>query len=110
MEIKQKNITASGIKFLVEDGGREVARAYLYIMHNDLHIRPFGFMEDVYVDESLRGKGLGTQLVEKVLEAARRENCYKLIANSRHGREKLHELYKKIGFNDWGIEFRIDLR
>lgn len=26
----------------------EVARAYLYLMYNDLHSEPFGLMEDVF--------------------------------------------------------------
>ncbi len=66
--------------------GREVARAYLYLMTNDLHQAPFGFLEDVYVDESQRGRGLGTTLVKEVPAAAHARGCYKLIATSRTGR------------------------
>lgn len=107
--INKKEIESKGIKLFVEQQGKEVARAYLYILKNDLHDQPFGFMEDVFVDESLRGQGIGTELVNKVIEEAKNNGCYKLIANSRHRREKVHELYSKLGFDDWGTEFRMNL-
>ena len=67
MEINQKKISATGIKFYVEKDNKEVARAYLYLMNNELHKEPFGFMEDVFVDESLRGQGIGSKLVTKLI-------------------------------------------
>ena len=54
MDIKEKEIIGKSIKFYIEDDGKEVARAYLYIIKNDLHKEPFGLMEDVFVDESQR--------------------------------------------------------
>ncbi|MFA6533999.1 MAG: GNAT family N-acetyltransferase [Patescibacteria group bacterium] len=108
MEIKQTDITARGIKFFVMENGAEVARAHLYLMANGLHTKPFGLMEDVFVDESLRGQGIGTELVQKLIEAAKDAGCYKLIATSRHSRPKVHELYEKLGFKNHGVEFRID--
>ncbi len=100
---------AEGIRFSLTDGAKEVGRAYLYVMRNDLHLAPFGLLEDVYVDESQRGSGLGTKLVEEVVAAAREAGCYKLIATSRTSRPKVHELYRRLGFEDRGIEFRMDL-
>lgn len=58
--IKEKRIKTSGIKFFVEKNGREVARAFLYVMNNDLRPEPFGYLEDLFVDEQLRGQGIGT--------------------------------------------------
>ena len=106
MEIKE--VKGKGIKVFIKDGEKEIARAYLYILYNGLHEEPFGLLEDVYVDENFRGKGLGTRVVNKVIELARKNKCYKLIATSRHSRPKIHELYRKIGFEDWGREFRMD--
>jgi len=108
MDIQQKDITASGIKFFIEQDGRVVARAHLYIMHNDLHSEPFGLLEDVFVDESLRGGGMGTELTKKVIAVAKERGCYKLVATSRYEREKVHALYERLGFKDYGKELRID--
>jgi GNAT superfamily N-acetyltransferase len=108
MDFEKKTIDAKGIRISVVDNGVEVGRAYLYLMTNDLHDRPFGLMEDVFVDESCRGKGVGSELVRQLIAQAQEANCYKLIATSRVSRPKVHELYQKLGFNQHGVEFRID--
>ena len=106
MEITQRPQKAHGIRFSIGREGTEIARAYLYIMQNDLHEAPFGLLEDVFVSESERSGGLGTRLVEEVISAARRAGCYKLIATSRVSRPKVHELYERLGFENHGFEFR----
>ena len=108
MDIQQKTINASGIKLFAEDNGKEIAHAYLYLLRNDLHEEPFGFMEDVFVDENFRSQGLGTKLVEELIKVAKENNCYKLSGTSRYARPKVHELYMHLGFKDQGKEFRID--
>jgi ribosomal protein S18 acetylase RimI-like enzyme len=108
MEIKKKEIEAKGIRFSAEKEGREIARAYLYIMRNDLHEKPFGLMEDVYVDEAYRNVGYGVKVIRQLIEEAKQRGCYKLIATSRHSRTGVHDLYKRLGFKEQGLEFRID--
>jgi len=108
MNIQTEVIKAEGIKFAYVEGGQEVARAYLYLMHNDLHQELFGLLEDVYVSETQRGKGIGTEIVQQVMESAKQKGCYKLIATSRTSRPRVHQLYKKLGFMERGLEFRID--
>jgi GNAT superfamily N-acetyltransferase len=66
-------------------------------------------LEDVYVDEAVRGSGLGTEIVNAVIVEAKNHGCYKLVATSRYARPKVHELYMRLGFKDHGKEFRIDL-
>jgi GNAT superfamily N-acetyltransferase len=107
MTIDREECAAKGIRFSISDGGREIARAYLYLMTNDLHDAPFGLLEDVYVDESQRGSGLGTTLVKAVVAAAEEAGCYKLIATSRTSRPRVHELYERLGFERHGLEFRM---
>jgi len=109
MEIKYEDKNCSGIKIIAEYDGKKVGRAYLYLMKNDLHKRPFGFMEDVFVNEDYRGKGVGKRLVNEIIEKAKENDCYKLVCTSRYEREKVHKLYEKFGFKDYGKEFRMDL-
>ena len=109
MKVSRRILSAHGMRFSVCDGDKEIGRAYLYVMRNDLHPSPFGLLEDVFVDETQRGGGLGTKLVQEVISAAKEAGCYKLVATSRTSRPKVHELYRRLGFADHGIEFRIDL-
>lgn len=108
MEFKQTKVEAYGIKVTIEKDGKELGRSYVYIMKNSLHERPFGLLEDVFLDEELRGQGLGKELVLKTIEAAKKEGCYKMVATSRYERPQVHKLYENLGFKDRGKEFRID--
>ncbi|MBU0545807.1 GNAT family N-acetyltransferase [Patescibacteria group bacterium] len=105
-EIKKKNYS---IKFSAKKNNEEIGRAYLCLIFNDLHEKPYGLLEDVFVQEKNRRSGLGTRLIQTVINEAKVLGCHKLIATSRHEREKIHRWYEKMGFKNHGIEFRIDL-
>jgi GNAT superfamily N-acetyltransferase len=109
-ESSVSDVVCRGKRFSIKIDGKEVARAYLYILSNDLHEKPFGFLEDVFVEEGHRRVGCGKKIVERVIEFANEAGCYKLIATSRTEREKVHELYCNLGFVEWGKEFRMDFK
>jgi len=97
------------IKIEIKDElGHSIGRASLFLIFNDLHDRPYGLMEDVFVKEEFRGNGYGTQLVREIITIAQEKDCYKLVAQSRHSKPLVHELYKKLGFKEHGLNFRID--
>ena len=108
-KIKRKKVKSYGIKFFVEKGNKEVARAFLYVMNNGLKKEPFGFLEDLFVDESLRGQGIGTDLLNMVIAEAKKIGCYKLVGTSRYERESVHKMYEKMGFEKFGVEFKMYL-
>jgi len=109
MQLTLSWVESRGIKIAITSDGQEAARAFLYILRNDLHKRPFGFLEDLFVEEDLRSQGIGSKLLNRVISEARRYGCYKLVATSRHERPAVHEFYQRLGFKDHGIEFRLDL-
>jgi GNAT superfamily N-acetyltransferase len=109
MEIKYVLKKGSGIKISVLIGKEEVGHAYLYLLYNSLHKEPFGFIEDVYVNEKYRGKGVGKKIVLELIKKAKENKCYKLIGTSRYSRRKVHKFYENFGFKDYGKEFRINL-
>jgi len=109
MNLKKKKENKSySIKITAEEGEEILGWVYLYVMNNDLHKEPFGFLENVFVEEKYRGRGIGQRLVEEVANVAKKEGCYKLICTSRHEKPEIHAWYKKLGFKDHGKEFRID--
>jgi GNAT superfamily N-acetyltransferase len=110
MEIKKTDKQTQAIKLEIEENGKTVGRAFLYFIYNDLHAEPYGLLEDVFVDDSQRGQGTGTKLVEQIIEEARLGGCYKLIACSRNSRPQVQEWYKKLGFEDYGKEFKIEFK
>lgn len=108
LEILEISGSSTFIKFEIKTGERVVGRAFLYLIKNDLHPKPYGLLEDVFVEEEFRGQGIGKKLVEMVIEKAKELGCYKLIATSRFERENVHRLYQNLGFEKHGFEFRID--
>ena len=108
MDIERTTAQCEGVCLFITRDGKEAARAHLFLMWNRLHDAPFGLLEDVYVDETLRGQKLGTETVNAVIAEAKARGCYKLIATSRYTRPRVHELYARLGFRDHGKEFRMD--
>lgn len=110
MEIIQEKIITESIKFSVQKGGEEIGVGFLCLFKNSKHKDPFGLMEDIYINEEYRGQKIGTKLVNAIIEEAKKQKCYKLIATSRYAREKVHEFYLRLGFEDWGKEFRMNIK
>jgi ribosomal protein S18 acetylase RimI-like enzyme len=69
------------------------------------------WIEDVIVDESMRGQGVGEALTEAMLDEARARGCVTVDLTSRPSREAANRLYQKLGFErrDSNL-YRFDLR
>ena len=109
MQIKKQIIDEKYVtKFIAEIDGKQVGRAFLCLIYNELHKEPYGLLEDVFVDGEYRSHGIGRELVKAIIEEAKAQGCYKLVGFSRYSREQIHRFYKSLGFQDYGVEFRID--
>ncbi len=56
------------------------------------------FVEDVVIDEAYRGKGLGKQLMQKVIEEAKKRGVEYVELTSRESRIAANKLYQSLGF------------
>jgi ribosomal protein S18 acetylase RimI-like enzyme len=56
------------------------------------------WIEDVVVDESARGTGVGRTLTQAMLERARERGCVTVDLTSRPSREAANHLYQQMGF------------
>lgn len=108
MSIEKQVLNEMTIRFSHIEEEKEIGRAFLYILKNDLHKQPFGLMEDVFIDKSKRGRHLGREIIKQVLEEAKARGCYKIICTCRYEKPKVHEIYSSLNFKDHGKEFRID--
>jgi predicted GNAT family acetyltransferase len=69
----------------------------------------YAVINEVYVPPEQRCKGLATAFLQRAIEIARGEGCYKVLCWSRFSNEIAHRLYEKVEFKKWGYEFRLDL-
>ena len=107
-QLKKIKKNSNAVKFEMKSGSKTVGHIYLYVIKNDLHKNPYGLLEDLFVDENVRGQGLGTMLLGAVITEAKKRKLYKLIGTSRISRKRLHTFYEKHGFKKHGWEFRME--
>lgn len=58
-------------------------------------------IEDVVVDEAMRGKGIGEALVRRALNMAREAGADGVALTSNPRREAANRLYQRVGFKLW---------
>jgi ribosomal protein S18 acetylase RimI-like enzyme len=56
------------------------------------------WIEDVVVDESVRGQGIGAALNQEALKVARDQGARTVDLTSRPSREAANRLYQRLGF------------
>jgi len=57
-----------------------------------------GWIEDVIVDESLNGRGIGSALTRAMIDHASGAGCKTVDLTSRPKREAANRMYRKLGF------------
>ena len=65
-----------------------------------------GHIEDLVVDKDERNKGISKLLINKCIEYANQNNCYKIILNCN---KDLVDFYKKNNFYESGYQMRMNL-
>ena len=55
------------------------------------------FLDELYLQENARGKGIGKKLFDYVLEYAKKLGCYNLTLNVWEGNDSAMQFYKNIG-------------
>ena len=63
-------------------------------------------IEDLVVDKDERGKNIAQKLINKCIDYAKSENCYKIILNCN---ENLIKFYEKNNFYNAGYQMRMNI-
>ena len=85
--------------FVLDHEGAIVATTYLNIVPNlTRSASPYAIVENVVVEESLRGQGLGKEIMAGTLQAAWNAGCYKAMLLTGSRRPSTHAFYRACGF------------
>jgi len=82
---------------LIAEWGRQAAGYALFFDYYSTWTGRGLFLEDVFVREQFRGKGIGQALLSAVARIAVRENCYGVQWEVLDWNEKAIALYKSLG-------------
>jgi GNAT superfamily N-acetyltransferase len=86
--------------FVLEVDGAVVATTYLNVIPNlTRSASPYAVIENVVVDETLRGTGLGRQIMAGTLQAAWAAGCYKAMLLTGSRKPGTHAFYRACGFS-----------
>lgn len=88
---KQDRAIAGSLNFGVYDTASGEQVAYARVITDRA---TFGWLCDVYVDPAVRGKGIGTSLVEAVREHLREDGLRRILLATHDA----HGVYEKVGF------------
>ncbi|QNE21479.1 GNAT family N-acetyltransferase [Kribbella qitaiheensis] len=86
--------------FLLEEDGAAVATTYLNVIPNlTRSASPYAVIENVVVEKSRRGTGLGKQAMAGTLAAAWDAGCYKAMLMTGSRTPATHAFYRACGFS-----------
>ncbi len=86
--------------FVLAADGAIVATAYLNVIPNlTRSASPYAVIENVVVEETLRGAGLGKQIMAGSLRAAWDAGCYKAMLMTGSHDPATHAFYRACGFS-----------
>lgn len=95
---------------LAESDGVVVGSWSLLVMANLAHRGlPTAIVENVVVDRSCRGMGIGAAMMRRAMEMARGKGCYKIALSSGEHRPDAHRFYENLGFKRHGFSFYTEL-
>jgi GNAT superfamily N-acetyltransferase len=70
---------------------------------------PEGVVENVVVEGSRRGRGIGRAMMRFAMDRCADAGCYKMVLSSNLRREAAHRFYEDLGFTLHGLSFSVGL-
>jgi len=55
-------------------------------------------IENVFVDDSARGRGVGTAMMQWAIDLAKRRGCFRVQLTTNRARTRAHAFYERLGF------------
>lgn len=96
--------------FVVEDNKVLIGTCSLIIIDNLGHLgTKLAVAESMIVSKKYRGRGVGRELMQFIMELTKEEKCYKLMLSSNKKRVLAHKFYEQLGFLQHGLSFMIEV-
>ncbi|HEX2656513.1 MAG TPA: GNAT family N-acetyltransferase [Xanthobacteraceae bacterium] len=93
-----------------ELGGRLVGMLHAVIHPNTWARRPVCYLEDLYVDEALRGSGIGRALIEALAQEGRSRGWHRIYWRTASDNANAKLLYDRVARRSGWVTYEIDLQ
>ncbi|MDQ6909428.1 MAG: GNAT family N-acetyltransferase [Actinomycetota bacterium] len=110
-ELNEIVASPATVVLVARDGGGDAVVGSLTLVLFRIPTGVRAWIEDVVVDESARGQGVGEALGQEALRRAEAAGARTVDLTSRPTRRAANRLYKRLGFEQRGTNvYRYDLR
>ena len=94
--------------FVAEDAGRIVGFASYFFAYYSWSGKAL-YLDDLYVAAAFRGNGIGSQLMQSVIDLAKEEQCSSMRWQVSNWNKEAIAFYKKMGASINDVEINCDL-
>ncbi|THD45085.1 MAG: GNAT family N-acetyltransferase [Bradyrhizobium sp.] len=95
------------VRALVADSGGRLLGLTHYLFHRSTTaIEPVCYLQDLFTDETARGKGVGRALIEGVYEQARRAGLRRVYWQTHETNRTAQQLYNKVAEHSGFVVYR----
>ena len=100
-EIFERALTSDAQRLICAvDDGRLIGFCSLTLKNNLWQQGYLGHIDELVVDETCRGRGIGTQLLNAIVEIAKKCGCRRVELDSAFHRQAAHKFYEREGFEN----------
>lgn len=92
---------------VAEEDGRLLGFAIHHYHDSTWDIAPEGYLEDLYVDETIRGKGVGRALVDDLIVISKRHGWRGIYWHTNEDNARARKLYDSYVQSDGHIRYRL---
>lgn len=92
---------------VAEEDGRLLGFAIHHYHDTTWDIAPEGYLEDLYVDENIRGKGVGRLLVDDLVAISKRHGWRGIYWHTNEDNVRARKLYDSYVRSDGHIRYRL---
>ena len=96
--IKDRLSNAESVIFIAFDANNPIGFVQLYPSFSSVSMKRTWVLNDLYVRESVRGKGFGEKLIEKALSFAGETGAKGVLLETNIENVTAQRLYEKVGF------------
>ncbi|WLR92665.1 GNAT family N-acetyltransferase [Shinella zoogloeoides] len=92
---------------VAEEDGKVLGFAIHHYHESTWDIAPEGYLEDLFVDETARGKGIGRALIDDLVAISKRHGWRGIYWHTRHDNAGARRLYDSYVETDGHIRYRL---
>lgn len=106
---KKVFVNPNNFIFVAEDNDKLIGFATFSIRNVIRYPKQIAELDELFVLQSYREKGIGKKLMQHVEEKAKELDCYRIFIESHYDHKTAHKFYEGLGYTNYGYHFIKDL-